>query len=205
MAIDPSHPDLAMAGPALPAFSVIVPTYNRPRQLAACLSALRRIDYPRSSWELIVVDDGSATPLNGVVQHFTGDLNLKLLRQPNAGPAAARNAGAAAARGQFLAFTDDDCSPDPHWLLQLAQRLSTCPLALCGGRVVNHLDHNPYAATSQAILDVCYSHFDVETHPDAFFASNNKALSAECFAAIGGFDSTFTTSEDRRSEEHTSE
>ncbi len=42
-----------------PEFSIIVPTFNRPTQLAACLTALARLDYPRDRFEVVVVDDGS--------------------------------------------------------------------------------------------------------------------------------------------------
>jgi len=51
-------------------FSIIVPTYNRPRQLADCLAALARLDYARDRFEVVVVDDGSSTPLEGVTAGF---------------------------------------------------------------------------------------------------------------------------------------
>ena len=109
-----------------PFFSIIVPTYNRPRQLADCLRALSALDYPRRRFEVIVVDDGSASPLAEVVAPFHPLFRLTLVTQDNAGPAAARNTGAALAQGEFLAFTDDDCLPSGRWL--------TCPGgALCRG------------------------------------------------------------------------
>jgi glycosyltransferase involved in cell wall biosynthesis len=49
-------------GPDLPTFSIVVPTYNRPERLAACLAALAHLDYPRDRFAAIVVDDGSARP-----------------------------------------------------------------------------------------------------------------------------------------------
>src|SRR3712207_1403127 len=96
----------------LPFFSVIVPTYERPAQLAACLGALARLDCPAASFEVIVVDDGSAAAPGRRLDEFRDLLDVRLLTQANAGPAAARNRGASEARGSFLAFTDDDCAPD---------------------------------------------------------------------------------------------
>ncbi|MEL6605516.1 MAG: glycosyltransferase, partial [Cyanobacteria bacterium J06614_10] len=77
-----------------PMFSVVVPTYNRPKQLERCLMALVQLKYPRDRCEIIVVDDGSQTPLDSVVGPFQQYVNIQLIRQENAGPAAARNAGA---------------------------------------------------------------------------------------------------------------
>src|SRR4051794_19726519 len=107
---------------ALPFFSVIIPTRDRPEQLVACLRSLGALAYPRDRFEVIVVDDGSTTALEPIVGRSRGELHLALLKQSNAGPAAARNTGAAHAKGEFLAFIDDDCSPASDWLQALAAR-----------------------------------------------------------------------------------
>lgn len=99
-----------------PLFSIIIPTYGRPEQLARCLDAITRLEYPRSAFEVIVVDDGSEMSPEDTVRHFELSIEVKLFIQEHAGPAAARNKGAREAKGQFLAFTDDDCKPSPEWL-----------------------------------------------------------------------------------------
>ena len=68
---------------------------------------------------------------------------------------------------------------------------------MVGGRTINALPDNPYATASQEIIDVVYRYYNAEAGPARFFTSNNLALSAERFRAIGGFDPAFTTSEDR--------
>ena len=110
-----------------PTFSIIIPTYQRPTQLAVCLRSLTGLNYPRERFEVIVVDDGSTTPLDAVVASVRDSLNVMLTRQDNGGPAAARNTGAARARGTFLAFTDDDCTPTPDWLHTLGARFAMTP------------------------------------------------------------------------------
>ena len=181
-----------------PFFSVIIPTYSRPAELPGCLEALARQQIPTDSFEVIVVDDGSPLPPNATVQEFQNRLAVSLVMARHGGPAAARNHGAQRAAGRFFAFTDDDCRPAPEWLPALAARFAALPDHIIGGRTINALPQNPYAVTSQLILDVVYGHFNGTSPGQAqFLACNNLALAADRFRAIGGFDSNFTTSEDR--------
>lgn len=80
-----------------PDISVIIPTYNRPRQLAQCLEALSATR--GGNFEVIVVDDGSPEPAEAVTHTFADRLDIICLRQKNAGPASARNAGRADGAG----------------------------------------------------------------------------------------------------------
>ncbi len=180
-----------------PLISVVIPSRDRPRQLASCLDALATSDYPRDRFEVIVVDDGSDVPLEPTLDSWTRHLTMRVVRQPNAGPAAARNAGAAVAAGALLAFTDDDCLPDTHWLAALSQSFHAAPQRLLGGTTLNALPDNPYAAASQAIDDIVYRHYNRDPERPRFFASNNMAVPADLFARIGGFAPSFRTSEDR--------
>jgi len=172
-------------------FTVVVPTYARPGPLAACLGALAALDYPADRFEVVVVDDGSPEPADAVAEGFTGRFQLRVLRQTNNGPAAARNAGAKTARGRWLAFTDDDCRPDPGWLTALRHAFDAAPDALVGGRTVNVLTANPYAEASQLLIDYLYGYYNRPERRDWFFASNNLALPRDAFAALGGFDTRF--------------
>jgi GT2 family glycosyltransferase len=180
-----------------PYCSVIVPTYRRPAQLADCLDALARVDYPREHFEVVVVDDGGSSPLAPLVNAFRDRLNITLLLQPNAGPAAARNRGVAQARGELLVFTDDDCKPAASWLRHFADRFVANPDRAFGGHTINALPNNPYSKTSQLIIDVGYAQNNPESDNAHFFTSNNLALPLAGLRAVGGFDPNFKTSEDR--------
>jgi GT2 family glycosyltransferase len=157
------------------------------------------LDYPRDRFEVIVVDDGSEPPPEGVVASFRDPLDVMLLTQPRAGPAAARNAGAAKARGEFLVFTDDDCAPAPDWLRTLASRFATSQDRAIGGRTLNALPNNLYSTASQLIVDYLYTYYNADPDRARFFTSNNLALPSDRFHAIGGFDTTFAhaAAEDR--------
>ncbi|WP_412069232.1 glycosyltransferase [Rubrivirga sp. IMCC43871] len=174
-----------------PSVSIIVPTYDRPARLAACLAALARQEPPGGGLEVIVVDDGSPSPAAVVAAPFERQLNLRLLRQPNAGPAAARNAGAAWAAGALLVFTDDDCQPEPGWARTLADAHALAPDHLLGGRTLNALPDNAFSSASQLLIDYLYEYFGPESGRVPLVASNNLALPADAFRALGGFDETF--------------
>jgi len=173
-----------------PFFSVIVPTYQRARQLAVCLQALAQQNYPRDGFEVLVVDDGGAiSPAS--LDAFRDRLNVKLLVQTHSGPANARNFGARHAVGTFLAFTDDDCAPSQTWLQALAAGFVSFPDCALGGQTINGVPDNPYSTTSQLLVDYLYARWNSNPQQATFVASNNLALPAERFWTLGGFDAAW--------------
>lgn len=184
---------------ARPFMSIVIPTYNRPDQLAICLRACSRLDYPRDRFEVIVIDDGGVTPLDDVVNRFHGLLSLKLLRQENAGPATARNRGAVEAGGEFIAFTDDDCAPAPDWLEALAAQFVASPDCAVGGETANVLTQNLYSTASQLLVSYLLIYYNGAPERVRFFPSCNMAFPTKPFLDVGGFNVSFPRSagEDR--------
>lgn len=182
-----------------PLFSVVIPTYNRPQALAACLDAVCALDAVAGGYEVIVVDDGSQVDLSGIVASYAESVPLSFLRQANGGPAVARNHGAAHASGRILAFTDDDCRPAADWLQRMAASLSAAPDLLVGGCTRNALVGNIYSTASQLLLHYIVDYYQANHRDGTFFTSNNMAVSRECFFEVGGFDAAFAkaTNEDR--------
>jgi glycosyltransferase involved in cell wall biosynthesis len=180
-------------------FSIVVPVFAPPAQLAGCLEAMSHLLPPPGGFEVVVVDDGSPEALDRVTESYRDKLNVTLLRQANRGPASARNAGSLAARGSLLAFTDSDCRPEPDWLTALAHRFQQTRGQMLGGHTVNSLTRNIYAVASQLILDATYALYNREPGAAHFFGAANMALPAELFHAVGRFDERqFTgSSEDR--------
>lgn len=166
--------------------TVIIPTYNRPERLRDCLDAL--MQSTTAPLEVVVVDDGGDVDLAPIVAPFPA---VRLVRQANAGPAAARNAGATAARGEYLVFTDDDCLPRVGWSDALVAVCRATPDVLAGGQVENVLTSNAYSAASQALCDFLVWFFERTPSSMAFFTSNSIACRREAFLSIGGFDTTF--------------
>ena len=141
----------------------------------------------------------ASSPWNPSSRSRRERLQITLLSQPGAGPAAARNRGAAAAQGRFLAFTDDDCRPAPEWLDHLAACLKDAPDSIVGGRTVNALENNIFAAASQALISYLYDYFNRDPGRIWFLASNNFALAARTFRSVGGYDTSYprAAAEDR--------
>jgi GT2 family glycosyltransferase len=171
-----------------PFFSIIIPTHGRDAALDRCLKAVSRLDYPSECCEVIVVYDGSIP-----IQHpKIGQFSVQLLTQPKSGPAAARNRGAIQSRGDYLAFTDDDCIPTADWLSRLSAAFVQYPERMVGGRVVNALPENNYAAASQLLVDFLYERYNADPLQAQFFTANNLALRRDLFLELGGFDTRFS-------------
>jgi len=168
----------------------VVPNFARPGRLRRLLDSLEVQTLAPDRFEVVVIDDGSPPDRAPPDAWFDGEW-LRLERRANAGPAAARNRGAALARGAMLAFVDDDCVADPGWLEALWQAHEARPEALLGGRTENGLTENLYSATSESLL----AFFDEEArrrgHAPALLASNNLALARAAFERIGGFDASY--------------
>ncbi len=170
----------------LPAVSVIVPTFNRPNELRRLLTALARQE--GASFEVVIVDDGGVDPVDGLCREFATSLPLRLIHQDNAGPAAARNRGAAEARAPILAFTDDDCIPCPKWVSVMAAACGFDEPLLVGGRTINAIARSLFSAASQDVAEYLMTVSDGEF---PFAASNNIAMPRSAFGAVGGFDTSY--------------
>lgn len=178
-----------MVNPSImPFFSIVIPTFSRPKALKRCLETLADLDYPKDCFEVLVVDDGSVLSLENI--HALSDrLEITLCKTSHAGPAAARNRGVFQAKGEFLAFTDDDCMPDKRWLRCLAECLEANPDSVVGGRTINALSDNLFSAASQLVTDYLYDYYLDISAPS--FITNNLALSRHTFQRMGGFDTDF--------------
>ncbi|MFG3051631.1 glycosyltransferase family 2 protein [Kitasatospora sp. NPDC048239] len=118
-------PAAAPAPPPAPAplVSVIVCTRGRPTLLGDSLSALLRTDYPAA--EFLVVDNAPEDDATERLVRTLAPGRLRYLREPVPGLSRARNRGLSAARGEFVAFTDDDALADPGWVSALATAFRT--------------------------------------------------------------------------------
>lgn len=157
----------------------------------ALLGALAGQDFPSDLVEVIVVDDGSLSPV--VVRR--DDLRVRVVRLEGVGPAAARNAGVAVASGDVIAMTDDDCVPRPDWLRQLVAVWMTCPEALVGGATISAVGAGVFARASQLLLQYQVARMG---GGNEFFSGMNLACARSRFLELGGFEELFVLgAEDR--------
>lgn len=120
-----------------PTASVVICVYNRPDQVVRCLASLLALTF--QGFEIVVVDDGSTDSTPRQLEAYRRahpEAALTVVRNPvNLGVSGARNAGIAAARGEFVAFTDSDCTVEPGWLGALLAGFADPEVAAVGGAV----------------------------------------------------------------------
>jgi glucosyl-dolichyl phosphate glucuronosyltransferase len=121
-----------------PLLSVIICTYNRSDRLKNVLEDLKNQYFPgiQFSWEVVVVDNNSTDSTRRLVETYAKDLSIQYLFEPVQGKSFALNAGIRAARGEFLAFTDDDVVIDKYWVSSVHEAFNTYPHNCFGGKVL---------------------------------------------------------------------
>ncbi len=167
--------------------SVVVATHNRERRLGDLLDALRAQTHPSERFEVVIVDDGSSDGTERLLAGAAGrgDLPLRAIRiDPGAGRAAARERGWRSARGKLIAFTDDDCVPEPGWLAAGIAACADRPGAIVQGRT------EPVAAELEEAGDVRRAFTRTIRVPelDPGFATCNIFYPRELLERVGGFD-----------------
>jgi serine acetyltransferase/glycosyltransferase involved in cell wall biosynthesis len=103
-------------GAGRPQLSVVIAAYNRADSVTELLRLFAEQTLPAAEFEVIVVDDGSAIPVAPLLERLVLPFSLTVLRQANAGPAAARNTGILQARGRIIVILDDDMRIGPEFL-----------------------------------------------------------------------------------------
>jgi len=169
--------------------SVIVCTRNRCSALAQLLDSLTQLVTPRElSWELVIVDNGSTDGTAVLLDAFADRLPIRRVFEPRKGLSRARNAGLRAARGEILAFTDDDCLPAPDWLSAIVQEFAHDPgLAGLGGRVELHDPRDfPITIRTSRTRETLTSAYQLP----GLMVGCNMAFARWTVAAVGEFDIT---------------
>jgi glycosyltransferase involved in cell wall biosynthesis len=186
-AASPGPASAAVSRDAGPAVSVLACTRNRCSRLAGLLAALARQRVPAGlSWEVVVVDNGSTDDTPAVLEVHRARLPLRIVREPRAGISRARNAGLAVARGRIVAFTDDDCVPEPDWVARIYAELLAHPaLDGVGGRVELY---DPSDAPVSVRTSLRRQTFDDPGRLFTMIPGCNMAVRREVVDRVGGFD-----------------
>ena len=168
--------------PRTPMVSVIVCSYNGARTLAACLDSLGKLNY--TSYEIILVDDGSTDDTACVAAQFP---QVHYIHQSNHGLSHARNTGAAAAKGEVLAYTDSDCMADADWLYYLIGTLVSGDYAGVGGPNITPPAEN-WIQACVAAAPGGPNHVLLTDTVAEHIPGCNMAFYRWAFEVVGGFD-----------------
>ena len=167
--------------------SVVIPTFNRRESLRKLLDSIAAQTLPRSRFEVIVASDGSTDGTIEMLGEFKGRFeNLRVLELKNGGPGAARNAGARAAGGRYLAFTDDDCLAAPDWLEQILKTFEkTGAVGIQGKTSTDRMARTPLTHQVEVLAPMLTS-----------VPTCNAAYLRKAFVDAGGFDESFRFAHD---------
>lgn len=172
-----------------PKISVVVCTYNGAATLRYCLEGVAALRYP--DHELLLIDDGSTDGSAAIGAEY----GARVISGPNRGLSAARNIGMDAARGEIVAYLDDDACPDPDWLTYLAASFRNTDYAAVGGPNIPPLDETGLAAcvanSPGGPTHVLVSDTEAEHLPGC-----NVAFRRDALRSIGGFDPQFRVAGD---------
>ncbi len=167
--------------------TVIVPARDAEKTIGECLLAITHQEGLQlgQDYEVIVVDDGSTDRTAEIAQGY----EVKVIRQANSGPAAARNAAARLASGSLLVFTDADCVPTPGWLRSLTLPLGNLEIVGVKGA---YLTRQVGLASRFVQLEYAYKDMRMRNHPTIDFIDTfSAAYRKDIFQKNLGFDETF--------------
>jgi O-antigen biosynthesis protein len=167
-----------------PLVSVIVCTRNGAWRIRECLENLGKLEYP--AYEVVVVDDGSTDR----TAEIAGEYDVRVIRGIHRGLSAARNAGLTAARGEIVAYIDDDAYPDPHWLSYLAAGFEDGARVGVGGPNLVPPDDG-YVAQLVARAPGGPTHVLLNDQEAEHIPGCNMAFRRDALREIGGFDEQF--------------
>lgn len=177
--------------------SVIIPTYNRSEILLKCLGALSRQTLPADQFEVLVCDDGSTDQTRAIVENHSSSYALTYIWQQNSGPAAARNKGVRAARGEYILFINDDTILAPGALaahLQAHREKGQQKMAVLGTFVyVPAAQRSPFVYFLEQ-TDIVFAYPMMQPgqfYNYRFFWTCNLSLKRQALLDVGLFDEDF--------------
>jgi glycosyltransferase involved in cell wall biosynthesis len=177
-----------MPAPLQPLVSVVVPCYNHGQYLAQTIESIHTGSY--ANYEILIVDDGSADPhTHQVLALLAQHPKVKVLRQPNGGPAQARNTGIAQAEGEFLFFVDADNWAKPTYIEQGVAVLQANPavgVVYADALLVGERDKRWATATDGNVWKS--QEFDLKKLYEGNFIDNCTVVRKDALAQVGGYE-----------------
>jgi glycosyltransferase involved in cell wall biosynthesis len=174
-------------------FSVIIPVYNRPIELAELLNCLTQQDYP--NFEVVIIEDGSKIDSKEVVDTFKNKLAISYFVKENGGQGFARNYAFERAKGEFFVILDSDALIEPTYLTEVYKGIQEDQLDLFGGPDREHVSFTPIQKAISYSMTSFFTTGGIrgkakniggKFHPRSF----NMGISRRVWEKTGGFKIT---------------
>ena len=170
-------------------FSIIIPVYNRPDEVAELLDSLTK--QTDKGFEVLIIEDGSAVPCKEVCEQYSDKLDLHYYFKPNSGRSETRNYGMERANGDWFIIYDSDVIVPPQYIATVREELTKNPVDCYGGP---DAADNSFSDVQKAIN---YSMTSIMTTGGIRGATKNKekfsprsfnmGISRKCFETVGGY------------------
>ena len=173
-------------------YSFIIATYNRLEEMKELCTSLKKLDFDLTSFELVVIDDGSGDGTKDYFQSHHYPFSVQYAWQQNKGPGAARNQGMTIANGEYFIFVDSDCILPPGYLTEVSYFLAHNPVDAFGGPDTYHNSFSPmikainYSMTS--FLGTGGTRGSTKNVTKYYPRSFNMGIKREVFEKIGGMN-----------------
>jgi glycosyltransferase involved in cell wall biosynthesis len=174
-------------------FSVIIPTLNRVNLLATTLSSIKSQKLDSMEYEVIVVDNGSSKDDRRKIEEMVRQYGeqIRYVFEPRQGLHWARHAGAKAAKGEILVYTDDDVIVDQNWLIELKCAYSEMDADCAGGKIFIKWDRQPpeWILPYESVLGkIDYGPERKILFPGSFINGGNFSILKARLFEVGGFN-----------------
>jgi glycosyltransferase involved in cell wall biosynthesis len=176
-----------------PFISVIIPVWNSPELIAKCLTALAAQSYPRDRHEVVVVDNGSTDSTAEVARSYPF---AAVLSEPTPGAYRARNLGLKSTRGEYVAFTDADCIPDPEWLAAAARAARRFPSAGVLAGQIDLFRADSFGSTACEKYEYAFGFDQAQNARRGVCVTANWMSPRATLLQLGGFDETLKSGGD---------
>lgn len=175
-------------------YSIIIAVYNRIGEVKELLESAEELDFNRSDFEFLFVDDGSKDGFQDFIKNYSSPTGLitKTIYQVNKGPGEARNNGMRNAKGEYFIFVDSDCMFPPHWLRTIDDSVTANGYEAFGGPDTCHKSFSPllkainYSMTS--IIGTGGTRGNKKSVGKFYPRSFNMGIHRKVFEDIGGMN-----------------
>jgi glycosyltransferase involved in cell wall biosynthesis len=176
-----------------PAYSLIIPVYNRPQELDELLACIQKQEF--TDFEVVVIEDGSTVDASSIIAKYKDHFSLAYFVKENGGQGFARNYAFERAKGNYFIILDSDALLEPTYLTEVDKAIKAESLDLFGGP---DQDHPSFTPIQKAISYSMTSFFTTggirgkekniggQFHPRSF----NMGISRKVYEATGGFKIT---------------